>query len=86
MEQTCQLARENLEKVQFKQKTFYDNCARSLKFDGGDKVLLLLPTESYKLLLQWKGPYEVVGIVNMMDYRVDVNGMVGTYHTNMLKR
>ena len=44
----------------------------------GDKVLLLLPTESNKLLLQWKGPYEVVEIVNRMDYKVDVDGVVGS--------
>ena len=86
LEQTCQLACDNLEKVQFKQKTYYDKCARSHKFDVGVKVLLLLPTESNKLLLQWKGPYEVVEIVNRMDYRVDVDGVVGTYHANMLKQ
>ena len=86
LEQTCQLARENLEKIQFKQKTYYDKCARTRKFDVGDKVMLLLPTESNKLLLQWKGPYEVVEIVNRTDYRVDLNGVVGTYHANMLKQ
>ena len=76
LEQTCQLVRDNLEKVKFKQKTYYDKLARSRKFDVGDKVLLLVPTESNKLLLQWKGPYEVVEIVNRMDYRVDVDGVV----------
>ena len=86
LEQTCQLARDNLKKVQFQQKTYYDKRARSRKFDVGDKVLLLLPTESNKLLLQWKGPYEVVEIVNRMDYKVDVDGVVGTYHANMLKQ
>ena len=86
LEQTCQLAHDNLKKVQFKQKTYYDKRARSRKFDVGDKVLLLLPTESNKLLLQWKGPYEVVEIVNRMDYKVDVDGVVGTYHANMLKQ
>ena len=85
LEQTCQLARDSLEKVQFKQKTYYDKRARSRKFDVGDKVLLLLPTESNKLLLQWKGPYEVVEIVNRMDYRNDVDDVVGTYHAKMLK-
>ena len=86
LEQTCQLARDNLEKFQFKQKTYYDKRARSRKFDVGDKVLLLLQTESNKLLLQWKDPYEVLEIVNRMDYRVDVDGVVGTYHANMLKQ
>ena len=75
-----------LKKVQFKQKTYYDKRARSRKFDVGENVLLLLPTESNKLLLQWKGPYEVVEIVNRMDYKVDVDGVVRTYHANMLKQ
>ena len=38
------------------------------------------------MLLQWKGPYEVVEVVNRMDYKIDVNGVVSTYHENMLKQ
>ena len=37
LEQTCQLARDNLKKVQFKQKTSYYKGARSRKFDVGGK-------------------------------------------------
>ena len=85
LEQTCKLARENLEKMQVKQKVYYDKRARSRKFGVGDKVLLLLPTDSNKLLLQWKGPYDVVEVVNRMDYKIDVDGIVNTYHANMLK-
>ena len=72
--------------MQIKQKAYYDRRARSRKFDVGDKVLSLLPTDSNKLLLQWKGPYEVVEVVNRMDYKIDVNGVVSTYHANMLKQ
>ena len=36
--------------------------------DIGDKVLVLLQTDSNNLLLQWNGPYEVVDVVNRMDY------------------
>ena len=72
--------------MQIKQKAYYDRRARSRKFDVGDKVLLLLPTDSNKLLLQWKGPYEVVEVVNRMDYKIDVNGVISTYHANMLKQ
>ena len=68
LEQTCKLAHENLKKVQIKQKAYYDRRARSRKFDVGDNVLLLLPTDSNKLLLQWKGPYKVVEVVNRMDF------------------
>ena len=83
LKQTCKLARENM---QIRQKTHYDKRARSRKFDVGDKVLLLLPTKSNKLLLQWKGPYEIVEVINRMDYKVDVNGVVNPYHANMLKQ
>ena len=86
LEQTCKLAHKNFKKVQIKQKAYYDRRARSRKFDVGDKVLLLLPTDSNKLLLQWKGPYEVVEVVNRMDYKIDINGVVSTYHANMLKQ
>ena len=86
LEQTCKLPRENLEKVQIKQKTYYDKRARSRKFDVGGKVLLLLPTENNKMLLQWKGPYEIVEVLNRMDYKVDVNGVVNPYHANILKQ
>ena len=85
LEQTCKLAHENLKKVQIKQKAFYDRRARLRKFDVGDKALLLLPTDSNKLLLQWKGPYEVVEVVNRMDYKIDVNGVVSTYHANYVE-
>ena len=86
LEQTCKLSHENLKKVQKKQKAYFDRRARSRKFDVGDKVLLLLPTDSNKLLLQWNGPYEVVEVVNRMDYKIDVKGIVSTYHANMLKQ
>ena len=86
LEQPCKLAHENLKKVQIKQKAYYYRRARSRKFDVGDKVLLLLPTDSNKLLLQWKGPYEVVEVVKRMEYKIDVNGVVSTYHANMLKQ
>ena len=72
--------------MQINQKAYYYRRARLRKFDVGDKVLLLLPTDSNKLLLQWKGPYEVVEVVNRIDYKIDVNGVVSTYHANMLKQ
>ncbi len=52
----------------------------------GDKVLLLLPTDNNKLLMQWQGPYEVVSKLNAYDYKVDVRGKVKLYHANLLKQ
>ena len=79
LEKTCKLAKENVQKLDIKQNAFYDKRARSRKFDVGDKVLLLLPSESNKVLLQWNGPYEVLELVNVMNYKIDVKG------ANMLK-
>ena len=59
LEKTCKLAQDNVRKLDIKQNTFYDKRARSRKFHVGDKVHLLLPSESNKVLLQWNGPYEV---------------------------
>ena len=67
-------------------KHHYDKSARQRRLEKGDKVLLLLPTCHNKLMLQWKGPYEVTDVVNRMDYKVNVDGKVGTYHINLLKK
>ena len=85
LEKTCKLAQDNVRKLDIKQNAFYDKCARSRKFDVGDKVLLLLPSESNKVLLQWNGPYEVLEVVNAMNYKINVKGVVNTYPANMLK-
>ena len=57
LEKTCKLPQDKVQKLDIKQIAFYDKRARSRKFDVGDKVLLLLPSESIKVLLQWDGPY-----------------------------
>ena len=40
---------------------YYNKKARSRTFKEGDEVLLLLPTDHNKLLMQWKGPFKVAG-------------------------
>ena len=52
LEKTCKLAQDNVQKLDIKRNAFYDKRARSRNFDVGDKVLLLLPSESNKVLLQ----------------------------------
>ena len=54
-------------------------------FKVGDKVLLLLPTDSNKLLLQWPRPFEIVEVLNGVNYRVNVNRYIHTYHANILR-
>ena len=59
LEATLELARAELEKAQNKGKHHYDCKAKLRKFRTEDKVLLLLPTDNNKLLMQWKGPYVI---------------------------
>ena len=85
LEHTCELAMKNLQKVQGKQNAYYNQRAKPRSFIVGDKVLLLLPTDSNKLLLQWRGPFEIVEVLNRVDYRVMINGYIHTYHANILR-
>ncbi|GFO44380.1 hypothetical protein PoB_007088500 [Plakobranchus ocellatus] len=52
LDDTLKIAREELEKAQGRQKRYYDRTAKRRKFSVGEKVLVLLPTNSNKLLLQ----------------------------------
>ena len=85
LEKRCKLAQDNVRKLDIKQNAFYDKRARSRKFDVRDKVLLLLPNESNKVLLQWNGQYEVLEVVSVINYKINVKGVVNTYPADMLK-
>lgn len=84
--ETCDLAKENLQKSSQRYKKYYDRKTKRRSFNLLDKVLILLPTDNNKLLMQWKGPFTVVGKVGISDYRVDVQGKTKTFHANLLKR
>ena len=47
---------------------------------------MLLPTKTNKLLMEWKGPYEVVEKLSPLYYRIKVGRKVKTFHINMLKQ
>ena len=55
-------------------------------FQPGDKVLVLLLTDRNKLLMQWKGPYEVSAVVGTNDYKVKIKDKLKVYHANLLKK
>ena len=86
LEQTLKLAREELKRSQARYQRYYNRNAKDRKFVVGDKVLILLPTDKNKLLMQWKGPFEVEKIVGTNDYGIQVGGKVKTFHANMLKK
>nr|XP_061779417.1 uncharacterized protein LOC133570739 [Nerophis lumbriciformis] len=82
------LSRENLLRAQERQQRTYNRGTRLRKFSPGEKVLVLLPTSSSKLLERWQGPIEVTQQVGDVDYEVrrsDRGGGTQIYHLNLLK-
>ena len=86
LEDTLKLPHSELEKAQQKGKHYYDRKSKVRKFQSGEKVLILLPTNHNKLLMQWKGPFEVSSVVGLNDYKVKVKGKEKVYHANLLKK
>lgn len=86
LEETCRLAHEELEKAGARYTKLYNRKAKERSFNPGDKVLILLPTDTNKLLLQWKGPFEVREKKGEADYVVDTAGGRKIFHANLLKR
>lgn len=83
---TCELVRHELQKSSDRYKKNYDRKTSNRSFKVGDYVLIFLPTDSNKLLMQWKGPFKVVEKKGFSDYRIDVNGKFRLFHANLLKK
>ena len=63
------IVRVNLE-AQRLQKKAYDRRTRECSLKEGDRVLVLLPTSTHKLIAQWQGPYNVLRRVGKVTYEV----------------
>ncbi|XP_033733588.1 uncharacterized protein LOC117322759 [Pecten maximus] len=86
LEETCDIAQKELRKSQVRHKHHFDRKARDRGFKERDQVLILLPTDNNKLLMQWKGPFEVKEAIGQNNYRIQIKGKVKVYHANMLKK
>ena len=87
IEETCNLAHESLMHAQLRYKSHFDRKAKLRVLKPGDKVLILLPTDLNKLLMQWKGPFEVLERVGATDYKICIReGRTKIFHINMLKQ
>ena len=73
LEKMKDVVRENLEEAQKLQKKAYDRKIQERFFKEGDKVLVLLPTSTHKLIAQWQGPYKVLRRVGKVTYEVYVS-------------
>lgn len=74
LESTCTMAKENLEKATQRYRVNYNKRAKKRDMKVDEKVLVLLPTSSNTLLLQWRGPYEILEKVGNVDYRINMDG------------
>ena len=84
-----ELAKENIAKAQQRQKKWYDENARERQTEPGSQVLVLLPTETSKLLAQWHGPYPVFCQMSPVNYEVDMYDKKKRhwiFHVNMLRK
>lgn len=86
LEATCKVAQENLGKAAERYRKQYNKKAKMRRFEIGDEVLLLLPTDNNKLLMQWRGPFKVTEKIGKMDYKLDMGGKFKTFHANLLKK
>jgi hypothetical protein len=83
--EACEVAQENSAQSARKNKTHFDKKAKPRSFTVDDEVLVLLPTESNKLLMTWSGPSRVSECLHP-DYRIEMKGKSKIFQANMLKR
>ena len=84
-----ELVRENLTRAQQQQKRWYDRTAVKREFQTGDQVLVLLPTDTSKLLARWQGPYQILRRIGKVYYLVnmhDKHKKKRVLHVNMLQK
>ena len=85
LQHSCRTAIESIKQTQVRNKDLFDRHARRRLLRPGDQVLVLLPTDVRKLLLQWKGPYVITKRHDADHYSLSVNGTERRYHINQLK-
>ena len=83
---TCKIAAERTRKQSEKSKKHYDRLARPRSFQPGDLVMLFLPTDSNKIVNEWKGPFEVIKKISPVNYQIQMDNKQKTFHLNMLQQ
>ncbi|XP_040068703.1 uncharacterized protein LOC120841790 [Ixodes scapularis] len=86
LEETCKIAHEELARSGARYARYYNRKTKERSFQPGEKVLLLLPTDNNKLLLQWKGPFLVTRKTGEVDYEIQTATGLKLFHANLLKK
>ena len=86
LEVCAKLAAQNAEVSRSKYKSYFDLKSQDRKFKPSDEVLVLLPDNSSKLLMTWRGPFVVLEWRNKVTYLINEDGKSKLYHINLLKK
>ena len=86
LQETWDMTHDELRRNQSRQKRHFDYRAKERTFKRGDQVLILLPTSDNKLLMQWRGPFEVLDRIEGHDYLIQLANRQKILHANLLKK
>ncbi|KZR97427.1 Uncharacterized protein APZ42_007712 [Daphnia magna] len=65
-----ELANQHLFKAQTKQKKYYDDGTKSVKYNPGDLVLLKAPPQARKFRNRWNGPFKIIRGFSEITYEI----------------
>lgn len=86
MQESFQLARENLIKKKIQSKDNYDSKENSIELQIGDQILLRDNTQKNKLNALWTGPYQVIRVLNNENIVIQRGKNQVTIHKNNVKK
>ena len=86
LEKTCDIACDNLSSAQSVSAKHFNRRAKLRKLNPKDLALILLPTDENKLLMRWKGPFEIIEPIGINDYKVRIGDNIKVFNINMLRK
>lgn len=86
LERTCELAHRTLREAKLEHKKYYDKGSCKRQLQPGQKAPILLPSDHNKLVMFWKGPFDVTQKCNNVDYELRIGDKNKVLRINMLKR
>lgn len=86
LEAAAEAAEAETKKQNERQRNIYNRKTTVREFKEGDLVLVLQPTNSFKMLAQWAGPYPITRKLNSYNYELDLGNRKTILHINLLRK
>ena len=86
MAECAHIAANNAKVSSIKYKSYFDIKSQNRQIQPGDEVLVLLPSNTSKLLVAWDGPYKVIERRSKVDYLIYLPRGPKLYHAKILKK